>query len=1473
MVREEKLIKLIQFGILSPDEILKLSVVQVDSDMTFEHNLPKLGGLLDQRMGTVDKEFFCTTDMGSFLESPGYFGHISLNRPVFHEGFMDYVLRILRCIDHTTSKLIINENSQKIKNVLKIKNLSQRLNIISKLCLTACNLKKNKFNNFLKDEIIEKRISIQPKYSRDGWCIVAKFDSRITSEPTRLVSAERIHEIFVKITDEACEKLGLNPKLSRPDWMIITVLPVPPPTIRPSVKFETLLRAEDDLTYKLGDIIRTNKILRKAIFSCLPSQLINEQINLLQYHIGSYMNNSVPSLAKSLQKSGRPIKSIKQRLQGKEGRLRGNLMGKRVDFSARTVITPDPNIKLDELGVPLSIAMNLTFPEIVTSFNIEYMKFLLYNGPYKHPGAKYLIRNDNNRIDLRYVKNLSNINLENGYCVERHLQNGDLVLFNRQPSLHKMSMMGHIVKVMKFSTFRLNLSATSPYNADFDGDEMNLHFPQNVESKSELKNLLMVSNCIVSPQGNKPIMGIVQDSLLGSMLITEKGNFLSKYEIMAYLNLIEGYSLNIPLPAIYKPRILWTGKQLISTIIPCINLSRTCISHPEHEKAYVTSGDTRVIIFQGQLLSGMIDKRTIGATSGGLIHVIWKDIGPSACSYFISNFQIIVNNWLQLNGFSVGIGDCIPTKMVKKDVSLIIKTAKLFVKKSIKRLLSKKFNGFFNKDSNYNLENHLNKVLNNARDMAGSSAQKCLSSNNNLKKMIFSGSKGSLINISQIVACVGQQNVEGKRIPFGFRKRSLPHYHYKNFEPETRGFVVNSYIEGLFPDEFFFHSMGGREGLIDTAIKTSETGYIQRRLSKSMEDIVVEYDFSVRNNQQEIISFLYGEDCFDAVYLENQKIFLGKMSDIEMNMVYKVTQSSPCFGLAIDSSLLFLSNKSYNSKIANIEYNQLLKDREFLRKLMLDQNDINIPLPVNLDRIVSKASVLFKNHKNSSLINFKETIRSLKFLRNYFLELINFKISFNQKKSDNKQLINRDNFLLAIYIRSSLSLKIIYTKFNLNQHALNWIVNEICLSIRKSLIQPGEMVGTISAQSIGQPATQMTLNTFHFAGVSAKNVTLGVPRLKEIIDIQKNIKSPSLTIFLHKKCSNDPRKVKKIQESIESVRLNRISNYFEIIYDPDFFFSISKCNRILVKNYMEIPDEDINFLQASSWILKLKLLTEEFVEKGLFSNYIIETIKKKIKPIPFLIIASDENSGSIEFLVRFIWPEFINNYNSEKIEKLFSRSNANTFFEYIKRANQKVSENLFLEPNYFKKIKHYFYNYNLKPYGSQKLTKLYPRRIDIIEPEPNQSGKLKNNFEFVLETEGVDLRFVMNYNGIDYSRCTTNDLLESLKVLGIEATRKILIQELRNLISFDGSYVNYRHLCTLVDLITFRGSLMSINRHGINKCNSGPIAKSTFEETVDIFYESAVFGLNDNLRGVSAQIMTGMVPKIGTGKIDLFVNI
>lgn len=589
-------------------------------------------------------------------------------------------------------------------------------------------------------------------------------------------------------------------------------------------------------------------------------------------------NEQAGNMVSRHKSGGRAIKALRARLKGKEGRLRGNLMGKRVDFSARTVITCDPTIDLDQLGVPRSIAENITIPEVVTPQNIEALKKLVRNGPNAWPGAKYIIGEGGKMVDLSYARTTEAF-LDYGYTVERHLSNDDFVLFNRQPSLHKMSIMGHRVKVLPYSTFRLNLSVTGPYNADFDGDEMNMFIPQSLETKAEVKEIMHVPKQIISPQSNRPVMGIVQDTLAGVMMFTYRDTFLKLDMVMQLLMWIDDFDGKIPAPAIVKPEPLWTGKQILTLIFPQINLVKDREDPGENADLWNNPKDNRIIIKNGELVAGIICKKTIGTSHGGIIHTIFNENGPEAAKDFLSRTQRLVNNWLLNYGHTVGVQDTIAKSDVLKEIAITLQRAKEKVKIKLLKAQDGRLKCQPGKDMLETFEAKVNKTLNDARNAAGKLARNSLDIKNKIILMVMAGSKGNDNNISQIMACVGQQNVEGKRIPFGFDRRTLPHFGRDDYGPESRGFVENSYLRGLTPQEFYFHAMGGREGLIDTAVKTSETGYIQRRLEKALEDVMVKYDGTVRNSMEHIIQFLYGEDGIAGEKLEGTKLNLLDMND------------------------------------------------------------------------------------------------------------------------------------------------------------------------------------------------------------------------------------------------------------------------------------------------------------------------------------------------------------------------------------------------------------------------------------------------------------------------------------------------------------------------------------------------------------------------------------------------------------------
>ena len=565
-------IEQLQFSIFSPEDIKKLSVTQeqpidgklikegITTHQSYENNVPCYGGLADPRMGYKFDDKEC----------PGYFGHINLAEPVYHMGFINRVRSILQCVCFNCGLLLADENDPKI---LKICREHQRSEDRMKALCKELRGKKRCFGegDDLYDQDDEggqrerKRGCgfAQPKISKPSHDVLTvEFEHVEEGEGTRdrkrELSAQEARTILGKISDKHIRILGLHPKWSRPEWLIWTVLPVPPPHTRPFVQFGAGT-SDDDLTHKYANIIKANNNLKASAGGGMPEAAKKRYVYHLQYHCSTLIHNELIGQKQDKYRNGKPLKTIRQRLVGKEGRVRGNLMGKRCDFTARTVITADPCLSIAQVGVPRSIARTLTVRERVTPFNQEMLHGLIARGPDNHPGANFIIREDGSHLDLRHVRNKSDLQLVTGWVVERHLTDGDVVLFNRQPSLHKMSIMAHFAKVLDWSTFRLNLSCTPPYNADFDGDEMNLHVPQSLEARAEAEKMMLTPYMVVSPQSNAPVMKIVQDSLLGAALLTYRDTFIDRALMMHLLMWIRQFDGKIPIPAILSRTRTWTG--------------------------------------------------------------------------------------------------------------------------------------------------------------------------------------------------------------------------------------------------------------------------------------------------------------------------------------------------------------------------------------------------------------------------------------------------------------------------------------------------------------------------------------------------------------------------------------------------------------------------------------------------------------------------------------------------------------------------------------------------------------------------------------------------------------------------------------------------------------------------------------------------------------------------------------------------
>ena len=1291
--------------------------------------------------------------------------------------------------------------------------------------------------------------NIQPEVRREALKLTGTWKAQKGDEENEGQQAEKkpitpqmALNIFRHISPDEIKKMGLSNDYARPEWMIITVLPVPPPPVRPSISMDGAggMRGEDDLTYKLGDIIRANGNVKRCDLDGSPAHVVQEFENLLQFHVATYMDNDIAGLPQALQKSGRPVKSIRARLKGKEGRLRGNLMGKRVDFSARTVITGDPNLSLDEVGVPRSIARTLTYPETVTPYNIQKLHQLVKNGPNEHPGAKYVIRDSGERIDLRHHKRAGEINLQYGWKVERHIVDGDYIIFNRQPSLHKESMMGHRVRVMPYSTFRLNLSVTSPYNADFDGDEMNLHVPQSEETRAEVNQLCMVPLNIVSPQRNAPIMGIVQDTLCGIYKMCRRDVFLSEEQVMNILLWVPDWDGVIPQPAILKPRPRWTGKQIISLVLPpTLNYLKAS------KHGWSPIDDDGMLVHGGEVMYGLFSKGSVGTTKQGIIHIIFNEKGPDAAMNFFNGAQTVVNYWLLHNGFSIGIGDTIPDRKTIQQIEDAVSEKKDVVARITQQATENKLESLPGMSVRETFESSVQAALNTARENAGGKTEESLKDLNNAIQMARSGSKGSAINISQMTAIVGQQAVEGKRIPFGFKYRTLPHFTKDDYSPESRGFVENSYLRGLTPTEFFFHAMAGREGLIDTAVKTAETGYIQRRLVKALEDVMSKYDGTVRNSLGDVVQFLYGEDGLDAVHIEQQPIDLITCSDAQFERKFRIDLMDPRPEATIAPEILEQAKEIAGDLevqgFLDREYEELENARLFLRSNKED-NQENYYLPLNVIRILENAKAAFKIKDGArSDLHPAEVIPQVR-------QLLDRLVIVRGEDALSVEAQHNATLLFKAQLRSRLAFKRLVMENSLNKLAFQHVLGEIESKFCRAAVNPGEMVGVLAAQSIGEPATQMTLNTFHFAGVSSKNVTLGVPRLKEILNVAKDIKTPTMTVYttIPPTFNNkvDQENTNTIRRAVEHTTLRSVTETTELYYDPDIQSTIIEADRDMVDSYFILPELDSeDQYRQSRWLLRIILGRRRLLDKGLTVQDVATRIKESFQR-DLAVIFSDDNAEEQVIRIRLM-------------------------HEHTKSDEDEDDEDI--EENWLKRLEAHILD-TLTLRGVPGIKKAFITSKPRLFPTESGALVMKPDADWQLDTEGTALAQVLTVPGVDTTRTYSNSFIEVFEVFGIEATRAALMRELSAVLAFDGSYVNHRHLSLLVDVMTSRGHLMAITRHGINRADTGALMRCSFEETVEILMDAAACGELDDCRGVSENVMLGQLAPLGTGELQVFLD-
>lgn len=830
----DKYINRIKFTLFSPEMIRKMSTVKLFVPDTYnDDGYPIEGGFADLRMGVIDPGLRCKTCGGTVKTCPGHFGSIELIRPVIHPEFAPMIYMFLRSTCSNCGRVLLtNEEIKEIKE-----SLMTRDEMISTILARTKKVKKCPHCQTEQKEI--------------------KFE-RPTSfyEEERMMFPTEIRDRLAKISDDDLRELGFDPEYSRPEWAVLTVLPVPPVNVRPSITLESGERNEDNLTHKLVEILRINQRLESNINAGAPQLIIEDLWELLQYHVTTYFNNESPNIPPARHRSGMPLKTLAQRLKGKEGRFRYNLSGKRVNFSARTVVSPDGCLSINEVGVPPQIAEELTVPINVTDWNIEECKKLILSET--KPKAVYVTSPNGRRRKITDANKEEIIKeLAAGWVVERQLKDGDIVIFNRYPSLHRMSIMAHKVRILPGKTFRVPLAVTAPYNADFDGDEMNIHVPQNEEARAEAETLMIVEKQIISPRHGHAIIGPEEDHITGAYLLSLDETVFTKSQAADLLAQVGIYEL--PKPDLKDK---YSGKLIISQLLPKgLNL------RIESKIGKKGSGKSIVEIKNGVMVSGYFEKKSINS----LIEAIALEYGSEEARKFIDRIGVLGGEIITRKGITVGIKDYTISEEGEKKLKEIVDNAEKQVNAYIMQYKNKTLEREPGKSLKETLESKSVATLGGIRSEMSKLLEEDLGQDNKAIIIAKIGARGSIINVTQMSGAIAQQVVREKRLHRGYRHRTLSHFKQKDLSAPARGFIRSNFLKGLNPIEYFFQSMSARESIVNTAIRTARSGYMQRRMMNALQDLVVREDLSVRDGSGKIIETIYGSDGRDTMKIKKIK--------------------------------------------------------------------------------------------------------------------------------------------------------------------------------------------------------------------------------------------------------------------------------------------------------------------------------------------------------------------------------------------------------------------------------------------------------------------------------------------------------------------------------------------------------------------------------------------------------------------------
>ena len=1366
-------IKSVEFSVSGTETIREDSNVTVTSHELFKGGDPQKFGLYDAKLGTTDI-YRCQTCQNTKKNCLGHPGEIRLNYPIINAIALEDILKWLKVICHKCGELVITDD--RFQNIPRKQRLSKIPN-----------------DTRGKNRICVKCEAVHPVVRRDenmAFLFIAEVYGEEGTDVSYLYP-HHIYPILDRIRPEVVESLGKKPN-SHPRHFILWSLQVPAVTIRPDVRKQSSgQNNSDDITILLQDIVKKNNIMPNPIPQNLGEKL--QQVALLlseQYY-------------KIVRDSGeKSVNSIANRIKGKKGLFRKNQMGKRVHSMCRSTITGDSTIPIDAVGIPLVFAQRIQLEDVVQHYNRAQMHTLIRNHR-QYPGAtKIRKRLTGVEYDIDPDRE---IQIEIGDTIIRDVLDGDFVGFNRQPSLAMSNIGMHKVIVTRdpnILTLRMNVIACSLYNADFDGDQMNLIFATNPSARNELAEMSKVPNWLISHTTSGPVIGQVDDSVVGSMLMTHDDVVLNKYHAML---LFQNTTL-LPSFAEVGPQGI-SGRDCFSKI-----LQRTPINFKRQTQYYnsdiapwmnYSPRDIEVNIQSGRLLTGVLDKKSIGkGAKGGIYHLIANEYSPEAALDVMFNTQQLAIGYTMHAGFTIGIRDM---RLAREAKPLVDKIAGDMVTKS-QVITDRLNNGELIPPIGMTVEKYYEQLQINALSvfddfhdivMANIDAPK-----NNLMKLINSGSKGKNAQLFAMVSCGGQKIINGERITerFGFR-RTLPFFRRFDTDPEARGYIINPYFSGMTSTEYTFNAMASRFDLISKALTTASTGYQTRKSVLSLQGMHTNNFLQTRKGVK-LSQFLYGEDGLDARKLERVSFPTAMCSDSELKKY--LHDDFPAHNDRIQSDRQ--TYRKYYMQLEGLSPRDSLSDT---RSVAVNVEQIIRDVCVEYEDMLAPPSAKELGVLMTSIEKFIEE-----------LPFVFSNMQFKRIGGRMHEVYHAAVWLMQMQMRAVLCPKRLVSE-GLIQPVLEIILQRVYVRYGRAIAASGMAVGVIAALCFSEPLTQYMLDAHHrsASGGTSTNViglvtdVLAAKKTKDLVGPEMYIECTDFT---------DENEVRRIGNSIEVMRLQQFVQSWQIFFEKfmepqhsDYVGETAQIGNFVSQNpLLRVPSDLVN------WCIRFKLNKTQMILK----NMSIELMINKL---------------------RFNYPQCYFVYPPENDKNIYIRV-------YPRQVMFKKST---LGLSSVNAIRLQLLDVICRGVEGILNTRIIKKMKTQLQPD----GSLKHISGWNIQTEGTNLTGVLRTPGVDGLSTHTNAIPEICEVLGIEAARQKIIVGMRAIVQTD-----YRHYLCYADDMTYQGKISSVELGGLRKRDPNSVLlRIGFGHPFSTIKEAALNSMEDNASGI-AQFLIGSVPKIGT---------